>query len=152
MPDRKGESSSCQQRGIDPALRSSTVQHQQTRCPQDRPIIELLSEYKSYAEFRGSATWMCGRCATKARVSCTGTHGTGRSPYRGYIGLHLICYSIHETLTDRRSAMSHPNRPTVKKRHHWLHQDVLIRRWSQPPSLLARDVNQSNSVLTNSDS
>ena len=29
-------------------------------------------------------------------------------------------------------------------------QDVLIRRWSQQRRLLARDVNQRNSVLTNS--
>ena len=33
---------------------------------------------------------------------------------------------------------------------HCCHQDILIRRWSQQRRLLVRDVNQRNSVLTNS--
>ena len=56
------------------------------------------------------------RCAiTAPRVTRTGTYGTGRAPFKGYIGLHLILYSIHNTETDRRCAGSHANTPPVKK-------------------------------------
>ena len=56
------------------------------------------------------------RCAiTAPRVTRTGTYGTGRAPYRGCIGLHLILYSIHNTETYRRCARSHANTPPVKK-------------------------------------
>ena len=56
------------------------------------------------------------RCAiTAPRVTRTGTYGTGRAPYKGCIGLHLILYSIHNTEIDRRCARSHANTPPVKK-------------------------------------
>ena len=56
------------------------------------------------------------RCAiTAPLVTRTGTYGTGRAPYRGCIGLHLILYSINNTETDRRCARSHANTPPVKK-------------------------------------
>ena len=53
------------------------------------------------------------QCATRAHQTCTGTYSPGRAPLRGWIGLHLILYSIHSTATDRRWAMAHSNTPNV---------------------------------------
>ena len=57
------------------------------------------------------------QCATRVpRVTHTGTYGPGKAPLRGCIGLHLILYSLHSSVTDRRRAMSHSNTPPVRNR------------------------------------
>ena len=59
------------------------------------------------------------------RVTRSDTYGTGYTTKRWCLRLYLIFYSIHNTSTDRRCAMSLSNTPQLKKWHHWLHGPVV---------------------------
>ena len=53
--------------------------------------------------------------ATKApRVTCTGIHGKGNAPLKGWIGLLLILNSMHNSATDRRWARLHYKTPPAR--------------------------------------